>query len=209
MLKKILFTILLLAPFSIEALCSNQELSRYKALAPHINTYYDFDENTKLFNVTVYNIKNELYIYNNNNNLPYINTNEVLNTIYIQGITPGTNLNLSVLPINGECKDFRVRTIYINLPHYNYYHNDPVCINNSNQLCSKWANTSIYTHEQFKEKVKIVNETKEEEKKPEEKKEKYTFLNFLRDYYIYMLLIIIVFGIFTIYKLDKKDRFDF
>ena len=212
MSKKIIFILLLIfvIPTSIKADCSNKELNRFKSLASHINLYYDYDEVNNTFNINVYNIKNELYIINKNNNEQYINQNQELNDINIYGVTPGTRLTLAVYPIGGECQYYRVKTMYVNLPTYNQYYNDPICNNNSNQLCSKWANTSIYTYEQFIEKVKASKEeNKTQNPTVEEEEKKYSFFDFLEDYYIYILLLIIVLGSYGIYKLDKKNKFDF
>jgi len=208
--KKILLFIIFLFPFSIKAACTNQELTRYKTLASHINTYYDFNEENKTFNLTAYNLSSELKIVNKDNNNNYKTDKSPLGEINIEKLTPGLNVKLAIYPINGECSDYRVRTIYVNLPYYNNYHTDEICNNNNHSLCSKWANTSIYTYEQFKEKVKneTINQQEEEQTQKNETK-KYGFFDFLGDFYIPILLVIIVAGSIAIYKLDKKSKFDF
>lgn len=206
--KKILL-FLLLIPFSVKATCSNQELTRYKTLSSHINTYYTYNEELKKFSVTIYNTSNELKIVNKNNNKEY-NIKDKIGETRIDDISPGENLKLAIYPTNGECTDYRTRTIYLNVPHLNKYYEEDVCKDNDHELCQKWANTSIYSKEQFIEKVK--KETKEEEIEitpPEEKKDKYGFFDFLADFYIPILLVIIVSGSIAIYFLDKKQKFDF
>lgn len=208
MYKKILLMILLL-PISVKAYCNNEQLSRYKLLASHIDSYYEFNEETKKFNIKIYNINNELTILNTNDNNKITLPSNNFEEINISNLNPGNNIKLAIYPNNTECSDYRVRTIYVNLPYYNNYYNDPVCTNNDNKLCLKWANTSIYTYEQFVQKVKVVKE-ETVVKKPEKKYEnKYGFFDFLEDYYIIILLLIIVSGSYGIYKLDKKSKFDF
>lgn len=208
--KKILLTLLfILVPIKVKGICSNEQLVRYKSLAQNIDTYYQFDENMQKFNITIYNISNEFNVtYQDNNITPPSNQ---LTEIYLNNINPGTNIKLSISPSNYDCSIYDVRTLYVNIPHYNLYYKDPICNNNNNKLCSKWANTTMYNYEQFIDKV---SQTKKVEQKPEvpkkeEKTTSYGFFDFLEDYYIIILLNIIVFGSYAIYKLDKKSKFDF
>lgn len=210
--KKIILAIfiLLIFPKTITAECTNQQLTRYKALASNINSYYEYDENTNTFNATIYNISSDLYIVDKTNNKEYWTTQKGLNDIYVYGLEPGRTVTLAVYPTSNECIDYRVYTTYLNIPNYNKYYNDPVCDNNNNVLCSKWANTKTLSYDQFIEKVK--KETKEEIKEeiePEKVEKKYGIFDFLEDYYIYILLAIIITGSIAIYKLDKKNKFDF
>lgn len=209
--KKIFILLMLfLIPNSIKAYCTNQDITRYNKLSSNINSYYEYDEVNNKFNITFYNVQKELFVRNTNTHEQYNNSSSDINEIKIYGINPGTQLSYGIYPISGECTDYRIRTIYINVPSYNIYYQDPVCQNNNHQLCSKWANTSMYSYEQFVNKVKIENKKEEvEEKKPEKEEKKYGFFDFLADYYILMLLTIIVTGSYTIYKLDKKNKFDF
>ena len=206
-MKKILL-FLLMFPLTVHAFCSNQEISRYKSLSSNVDTYYDYNESENKFNITVYNLSNELRIQNKNDNSSY-NTNERIGQINISNQNPGSTITLGIYPNNDNCKDYRIRTIYVYLPYYNPYYKDELCKNNNNILCSKWANTTGYTYEQFVEQVKETQKTIEEEQKPEEAARKYGFFDFLGDFYIPILLVIIVSGSIAIYFLDKKSKFDF
>jgi len=210
--KKILLIalIMFLFPKNVSALCTNQQLTRYKTLASNVNSYYEYDANTNTFYAMVYNLSSDLYLIDKTNNKEYWPNQVGLNDIHIYGLEPGKTITLALYPINNECRNYRVYTTYLNIPNYNQYYNDPICNNNNNILCSKWANTKNITYEQFIEKVK--KETKEEikeEKEPEKIIKKYSFFDFLGDYYIYILLMIIALGSYGIYKLDKKSKFDF
>ncbi len=204
-MNKLKLLFLLLIPISIKAQCQTQELARYKSLASNIDNYYEYNSN---FDITIYNLSNELRIVNKNDNSTYV-TPELVGEIRINNINPGSTLTLAVYPNNGECTDYKLRTIYVNLPYLNKYYQDEVCQNNDNKLCSKWANTNAYTYEQFVEKVK--KETQEEiiEPEPEKKEEGLWFLEFLGDYYIVILRLIIIGGSVGIYFLDKRQKFDF
>lgn len=197
---------LLIIPISVNAACNSSELSRYKSLAANINNYYDYTSDS--FSVYFYNVSNELRIIDKTNNKEYF-TSSNLGDVIVNGLTPGSMVNFAVYPVTGECSNYRVFTFYINLPYFNKYYNDPVCINNSNTLCSKWSNTSMYNYDQF---VNVVKNSKVEEviePEPEQEVHKYGFFDFLGDYYIFILLFIIASGSIGIYFLDKKSKFDF
>lgn len=208
MIKKILL-LMLIFPISVKAACTSKELTRLKNFSSNINTYYDYNEQDNKFNVTVYNLSNELKIINENNNNTY-QTNDKIGKISIENLNPGDDIKLRAYPKAGECSEYITRTIYVNLPYYNKYYKDEVCKNNSSNLCSKWVNTSGYTHEEFVNKVK--KEQQQEEiitPEPEPVVNKYGFFDFLSDFYILILLLIIISGSIAIYYLDKKSKFDF
>lgn len=197
---------LLIIPISVNAACNSSELSRYKSLAANINNYYDYTSDS--FSVYFYNVSNELRIIDKTNNKEYFSSSN-LGDVIVNGLTPGSMVNFAVYPVTGECSNYRVFTFYINLPYFNKYYNDPVCINNSNTLCSKWSNTSMYNYDQF---VNVVKNSKVEEviePEPEQEVHKYGFFDFLGDYYIFILLFIIASGSIGIYFLDRKSKFDF
>lgn len=202
-MNKIKLLLLLLIPISIKAQCTNQDYAKYKELASNIDNYYEY---TDKFNITIYNLSNELKVKNINNNNIY-ETQDKFGEVNINGIEPGTQITLGIYPKNEECQS-RMRTIYINLPYLNKYYQDKVCENNDNILCSKWINTNAYSYEQFVNQVK--KEKQEEIKEQEEIPiEEYGFFDFLSDFYIPILLFIIITGTTGIYYLRKKDRFDF
>lgn len=198
--------LLLLIPLSVKAACTSTELSTYKSLSSQVSTYYDYNEQTNKFKITVYNISDKLKIKQNDNE--YFG-NGVIGETTIENLDPGQNITLGIHPKTGECEQLRIQTLYVNLPYYNEYYKDEICKNNTNTLCSKWANTKNYTYEQFKNEVTKTVKQKEETKEPEPEIKKYTFLEFLGDFYIPILLLIIISGSIAIYYLDKKSKFDF
>ena len=195
---------LMFFPFVVYADCSSSDLSRYKSLASNISSYYEYDGNN--FNIVFYNVSDSFNVVDKTNNRTYFTNSSEFT---VSGIKPGSTTNFAVYP-KDDCYDYRVLTTYVTVPYYNNYYNDPVCLNNSNLLCSKWANTSMYSHDSF---VDTVKSTKKEEvviePTPEKEIHKYGFFDFLGDYYIYILLFIIVSGSTGIYFLDKKSKFDF
>lgn len=205
MTKKILTLILLMSPLIIKAQCQSETLSENKQLASNINSYYDYNEETKTFNATIYNISPNIYLYMDNQEYyPNPETKE----IYFQNLTPGQTLDLKAYS-KDECDGYRLYTIYINLPYYNKYYGDPICQNNKNKLCEKWVNTNNLTYEDFLKQVTVQSEKQQTEKPTDNTIAEYSFLEFLGDYYMIILLCIIGFGSYAIYILDKKNRFDF
>lgn len=204
-MNKFKLLLLLLIPISVKASCTNQELSKYKALASNINSYYEYNDK---FNLTVYNVSNELKLINKNDNTTYTNPSGI-GEIKINNLNPGQNITLGIYPNNGECSSYRIRTIYVNLPYLNKYYQEEICTNNNNPLCSKWVNTNNYTKEQFINEVE--KEKQEEQVEPESEPEvkSFSFIEFLGDFYIPILLVIIIGGSIGIYFLNKKQRFDF
>ncbi len=197
---------LLIVPLSVSAACDSSSLSRYKSLAANINNYYEY--NGSSFDVTFYNVSNELKIVNKSNGQEFF-PNSNFGDVVVNNLSSGDVGNFAVYPSTGECSAYRVFTFYINLPYYNSYSSDPICVNNSSTLCSKWSNTSMYSYEQF---VNAVKKDKKEEivtPPPEVESRRYGFFDFLGDYYIYILLFIIISGSIGIYFLDKKSKFDF
>ena len=197
---------LLIIPISVKAACSSSDLSRYKSLAANINNYYDYINDN--FSVSFYNVSSELKIVDKTNNKEYL-SNSNFGDVIVNGLTPGSMVNFAVYPVTGECSNYRVFTFYINLPYDNKYYNDTVCVNNSNTLCSKWVNTSMYNYDQFVNVVKKNEKEEIVEPEPEQDVHKYGFFDFLGDYYIFILLFIIASGTIGIYFLDKKSKFDF
>ena len=206
-INKLFFIVVMMIPVTIKAACTNQELARFKTLASNVDTYYEFDEITQQMNLTIYNLSNELRILINSK--IYSTDQSPLGETKINNLSPGQTIKLYIYPKNGECKQYGLKTMYANLPYYNKYYNNEVCINNNHTLCSKWANTTSYTYEQFVEKIKRETQIEEQEKAPEAEMKKNGILDFLLDYYIIILLLIIGIGITLIYKLDKKSKFDF
>lgn len=205
--KRIIFLLLLILPITIKADCSNQDLSRYKSLATQINYYTDFNESNKKFNITIYNLSNELILNNRVTDDSYYSQEKIGET-RINDVTDGTTFKIYVFPKNGECSDYIVKSLYIKLPNYNQYYEEEICKNNDNVLCSKWTNTSVYTKEQFIEKVK--SETKEEEPIVEEEpEEKYGIFDFLADYYIPIIIAAVIIIIGTKYLIERRKKFDF
>ena len=209
-MKKIIIIFLLMFPIVVNAKCSNQEMNRYKTLASNITSSFEYNQANNTFTAIIDNIHSDLYLKDNETNNEYRPYNPGINEIQIPNLQPGKTTTLKVLPQNTACNKTIIISLYLTTPYFNKYYTDPVCYNNDNKFCSKWANTELLSYEQFVETVKsTTEEIIPEEKEPELDEKKYSFLEFLADYYIIILLSIIVIGSYSIYKIDKKNKFDF
>jgi hypothetical protein len=204
MSKKIIFFLLLILPITVKADCTDKELARYKILASYINYYTEFNESNKTFDITLYNLSNELTLETQNQKY---SSQEKMGETKITNKPNGENIKISVYPKNGACNNYSLRTMYINLPKYNKYHEEEICKNNNSILCSKWANTSSYTKEQFE--IKVKKETQQEEKQETQQEENKSIFDFLAEYYVPILLALLIIIITTKYLIERKKRFKF
>jgi hypothetical protein len=209
-MKKTIIIILLMFPIIVKAQCSNQEMTKYKTLAGNITSSYEYNQENNTFTAIIGNVHSDLYLRDTTNNNEYRPANPGINEIRISNLEPGKNKKITIQPQNSGCSSFSILTLYITPPYYNKYYTDPICENNDNKLCSKWANTEALSYEKFVETIKNTTEEQiQEEQEPELEEKKYSFLEFLADYYIVILLTIIILGSISIYKIDKKNKFDF
>ena len=202
-----LFLIFLIIPLSVSAECSSSQRARYRNMASNINSYSYF--NGTSFDVVFYNISNEFNIVSKDNGSSF-RVSDKFGEYKISGVQPGKTYTYYVYPINNECSSIRSRTFYLDLPYYNKYYSDPVCVGSTSSLCNKWLNTANISHEEFIKRVTDENkETEIQEIEPEKVKDKKSFFEFLSKYYMLILILIIIFGSYGIYFLNKKDSFNF
>lgn len=196
-----LFTFLLIFPFSIKAFCYSKDKIKFQKLAENIDYTYIFDENTKTFNIIFTNLQSSLSL----NEVVYPNQEATLT-----GFIPGNSYNFVVKINELECYNETIKTIYVNLPIYNPNYNDPLCQGLQNyDICQKWGKY-ISNRDEFEKQIKTI-EKEENDKKVNQTEEKYNgifdylAIAFVNTYYI-ILPIIIVLCLIGIYRLNKKDN---
>lgn len=210
MSKKILYTIIFIAmmffPTKTFAQCSNSEVIRRSSLAKNISISYDYiEENGQVsFYIIFSNLQPDFYIKDvQNQKTYYYDSNELVLYRY----QPNRNYRFDVYG-TGECNQ-RLYSHYVNLPGYNPYYNDPVCIGVTNSICQKWVNIS-YDYDTFireVNKIKEKSQTKEEEKIVEETLGIYDYIfRFFINYYYIILPIIIAICLVIIIIQDKKRK---
>ena len=191
-MKKILLVILMLFPLVLDAECTYKEKYELNALASYINYSYDYNRNTELFTITLYNVDEKVEI-RYENAVYYPENGQIL----IENIAPGSRLSLDVYStINNECYNEYLRVIYISVPYYNTFYGSILCeghedldICNSEFLGYKISNKTfilLLNNDQFS--------LKEDEEKVEEEIDEVWYENvfvFFQDYYIKILVTIV------------------
>lgn len=215
MSKKILSAIVLMVmiffPLKASALCSNSEITRRSSLAKNISISYNYVEGNGQvsFYITLSNLQPDLYIKDVYNQQEYYYTS---NELVLYGYKPNTSYRFDVYG-TGECNQ-RLYSHYINLPGYNPYYSDPICIGVNSSICQKWVHIN-YDYDTF---VKEVNNIKSKINKNNEEETEEEYLGiydrilkfFISYYYIILPLIIVVCLIIIIIqqrKLKKEDLF--
>jgi len=117
----------LLCPLKIKAACTEEEKKEFKKIEDEYKITYEFDTETKDYNLFLYFPKTNLYSYafteemfnkmelveNSTNVVKYPNVNSGNHEFYVVGKTSSCNEVL--------------KTIEIKLPKYNKYSEDPLC----------------------------------------------------------------------------------
>ena len=217
-MKKILLFIFLTFIFiNISALtyggCDYSTVSRMKSIVSNINFSYDYQiiNNEAYFSVTINNLTNDIYFYDNitKRNYYFSDSNNGEITISNYKVNSG---NYKFYSNNSSCYGIALGTKYYNFPKYNIFHTHELCLDIPNySLCKKWANVN-YSAAEFEEKVleykNKKNEIQEEEIKVEYEK---TFVDILVDiyinYYYYILGCLIIVCMVIIVVSNKKNKF--
>lgn len=219
MKKIILFTLFLLLALLPSNVFAEECTYTYKNTlvkkASNIIPSYTYIENndTVTFDITLTNMNKDIYVVDQTTNKKYyFNGNQ---EITIQGYKPGTKVSFLIYTTDTACMGRSLATKYVNLPNYNKYYKDPLCVGKENySVCYKWNEVNI-DYEEFKKRVNSLysEQTKNEETKEEIKTTIFDQIyNYLQQYYVFIIIgvSIIVIIIFIIkYRNYKKNDFGF
>ena len=204
---------------NVYASCSLNEKNRLQALASQVkvtyayndNAYDDYGEKIKeSFNITVTGLTEEIYVLEETTTT-YFLYNKDNNIITKDGFSSGSKI-IKVYS-NNECTEV-LRKIYVSLPRYNNYADDPLCegIDTSKfALCDKWYQFDI----DYSTFVKRINEYKkqlseEKPKEPTKQEELNLVLKFFQKYIVYVIsgLILLIIGIIFLVRKKRSDPFE-
>ena len=207
-----LFILLLLLPiWRVKGLCSNAELVRLNQLARNVTTSYEYyqDEDSVKFKVTLTNLDPNLSLTDLVNNEIYKNRSGEL---IIDNYDPGTIVRYAITSKEITCTNQNLVTLYVNLPSYNPYYNDPLCQTISDyKYCQKWISMP-FKYEEFKKNVQAEIDSRNKKQLEQEAviTERKSFLEiifgFYLDYYYIMLPLIIIGCAIGMYYLNKKNQ---
>ena len=202
-----LFCLFFIGPFNIHADCSNSEISRLKKIASNVNISYEPIETDSgvTYNIIFLNMTNELVIRDTQARVSYPYTG---NEMILTGYKPNTNYKFKILPSNG-C-DIALVVKYANLPAFNAYYKDPLCIGiEEYSLCQKWNNSNVSYDSFVKQVTKYRESLNNSNNKPEEIV-KPTIIdiifNFLANYYYIICLAIIIILVPIIIILKRREK---
>lgn len=205
--KFILILLLCILPVSCKAYeCSYSEQANLRKLASNIQTSYEYYESggNAYFNVTLSNMNDSIYIYDEYKNKAYYynGTSEI--TLY--DYPASTNIKYFIYPMKVNCMKSYLAIKYVNLPDYNRYYSDPLCTGKTYALCNKW-NRNTLTYEEFTNKIKEL-EKEEKIEKPETETKNQNILDYIVSfiYEYYILILIILVGILVMIELEQKKK---
>ena len=197
--------VLMILPHEVKAVCSNSEISKFSSFATNVSIAYDYVESNGQvsFNIVLTNLRPELYISDvaNQTNYYYNNSSEIVLT----GFKANRNYRFDIYA--GSCNS-RLYSLYVTLPGYNPYYNDPICTGVTHNICQKWINMK-YDYDTFVQevkKIKAITEKKDEVIAEEKYLGIYDYiLIFYTKYYFLILPAIIITCILVIIRERKKD----
>jgi len=209
------FSLLMVMPNTIYALCDYKEKSELQSLAGNLNFTYNYEENGEginsnvKFSITITNMHPNLYIVDQTNIQVY-NYNDN-GEIVIDGYSPGSTIQFIVYGNTTNCMSVELMNNYITLPSYNHFYRDTVCDGVSNyKLCNRWTKVDM-SYDEFKRKVEQYKEGLSIKEEPITEKETdliEKIITFLSKYSLYIFGLIIVVCSGLIIYLKRKDDFD-
>ena len=114
--------------------CNTNKHNEYSGYASMISYESSYSKSTSSFTITVNNVIDGMKVVYNNKSY-HINSD---NSVIIDGIKEGTNMNISVFADDG-CDEIRI--ININIPYYNSYY--------GSELCSGYEDKIVFCSSQF------------------------------------------------------------
>jgi len=171
MKKKIILTFMLslLCVNKIYADCTQEEFDEFTRLENEYQVIYEFNKDTKDYNLVFTNPKPEMFDY-----IMYIkddfNCNDIDKNITACYNVPINEYQIEIVGQTNTCNDV-VKTFTLNLPRYNIFSEDPLCQGIEEfVLCQSTYDKQI-DYETFVSRVNIYKKTKQKEIEKEENKE--------------------------------------
>lgn len=188
----ILLLLILIFPNIINATCDYTKHTKYSEIAGNITYETSYLKENNRFNITIYNVVDDMYVKYNNKQYNHDSSNKVLLTNFKEG----SRFNIQVYT-KDNC-DIPVRTLYITLPYYNTYYNSGKCLGYEDKitLCSQQF-TSYELTETILEQAKynydneIIQEVKKVEIQIEEITMKGKIIDFAYNWGAKILLVIL------------------
>lgn len=119
----LVFIVLLIFPIFAKADCNYDEQNKLNVLASNVNYTYKYKSDISIFDIVLYNVKDELYVKLNGDN--YYPTNE---QITIKNIDSDDIDGIGIYASNKtNCKGQQLLNLEVILPYYNIYSESNYC----------------------------------------------------------------------------------
>ena len=211
-MKKITFIFILMLLIPITNVkgfyCTYTEIAQWKKIAYNVNYYYEYKENNGkvTFDITLSNLNKNIYFIDSTTGKKHEFTK---NEVKLTGYSSGDTIVYTFYPVNAYCSDEPLYTIRINLPTYNQFYGDKLCLGIENyKKKKKWSSNNL-TYEQFVKKIEQYKESLKEEDSNKEKTETNNTINYIVEFlinYYYMFIIGFTLLFIVIYFVKKKDN---
>lgn len=216
----VLFLFIISLKTSTEALtyggCEYSEISKLKSYVSNINLSYNYRivDNQAYFDIVLSNIVPGIYFVDSETGITYTYNSSYDGEVVIKDKLNGRNGVFKFYSENSNCYGTKLGDKYYNLPTYNIYHTDSLCVDNPNsKFCKKWREIT-FSYDELKKALeeKEISGIEDEEISDEiiiyEATLLDSFVRFYVDYY-YIILVLIILICISIMILDKKkNRFD-
>lgn len=225
-LKKLLLIIavLLFSPMTTKALnsaCTTSEQNRLKTLVNETQVVYELytqdaeDElgPYKAFRIIITGFSADFYVWNQTHGI-YMEFNGN-STVSDDGYAPNQSLELPFYASNeGVCRGYLISTKIVQLPPYNVYSEDPLCVGHEKfELCQKYSPVKVSSYDEFVRRVQeyidsLKNDGNNNPSNNDKKKVSLwdKIIDFLLTYNLYFLLPIILLGTAGIIIVEIRRR---
>ncbi len=206
-LRVVFFIVLFAIPFTAEANCNYTEKVRLQKMVGNVSFGYRYKESkySVVFEITVSNLTNEIYMVDRSTGKYYYSNNE---DIILENYQNGETIRFDFYARNTDCTSDKLFTNYVTLPTYNPYYSSNICKGIEDfELCQKWLKHSM-TYKEFLEGVTKYLNKNETIIKPVVSEDEFNWdaiIEFWANYYIYILLSIIIIGGVILYLHEKKS----
>ncbi len=209
-MKKVILivSVFLIGMMSLNAECDYKKQKEYNILSSQVAYKIDYVENEGTFNVTFYNLTDNLAISYQSNKY-YPSNNETV----VTRLAEGSQVSANVITTDASCINSNLRSIRISIPYVNTYYKSEECIGHEElNVCSskfldyKITKSTFYNLISKQESIQNGNKKEEEEIKKETLAEK--VIELLTEIYLPIIIVllssVISFLIFSsIYKKAK------
>ena len=198
--------VLFVIPFRVKAACSYSDKVKFQKIAGNVNFSYNYVDTqySVIFNITVSNLKNDIYMVDTSTGRTYYSNNE---DFIIEGYKPGDTIRFDFYIKDSSCMSQTIFSNYVTLPSYNRFYKNTLCEGIENfDYCQKWFKHNMTYKEFYEGIIAYKNQRTSQVEIPEEKKEwDILIIEFWGKYYLFILLGIIAICMIIMYFYDRKN----